>query len=139
MIKDLLDRLVATYPTEINAAADMVALAAPWLLIMAAIWLLAVVGDWLIEWNERRCAANAKQLRYRTADGKQIQREIDQLWQNAPNASGAFWEPWRDTVPPAENAPRHRVRAGSRNVVPFPSACAAQDPVIAQPIPERRR
>ena len=112
MIKDLLDRLVATSPTEINATADMVVLAAPWLLIMAAIWLLAVCGDWLIEWNERRCAANAKQLRYRTADGKQIQRETEQLWQR-----------WHETMPPVQDGLRkpNRTRAGPPTIVPFPS------------------
>lgn len=80
MIKDLFDRLVATYPTEIETAASMAMLAAPWLLAMAALWLVADAVEWLIDWNERRCTARAKRLRYRTASQKQFERDIQQLW-----------------------------------------------------------
>ena len=80
MIKTLIDRLVATYPTELSTFVDMVALVAPFLLICAGVWLLAVAGQWLIEWNEHRCTERAKRLRYRTASQRQMERDMQQLW-----------------------------------------------------------
>lgn len=128
MIKQYIDRLVTTYPTEIATAADMLALAAPVLLVGLAVWLLAVAGQWLIDWNERRCIARAKRLHYRTANARQIQRETEQLWYRTPGASASAWEPWHDTVPPVQDAPRaaSRVRAGPPQVVAFPSPDAQQ-------------
>lgn len=119
MIKTLIDRLVATYPTQIDTLANVLAQTAPVLLILAALWLLAECVEALIEWNERRCTARAKGLRYRSANDKRMDREIEQLWRRVPDASGALREPWRDTVPPAEPARHSTARAG--RVVPFPT------------------
>lgn len=80
MIKTLIDRLVATYPTELAAFVDMVKLAAPVILIALAVWQVANACEWLIEWNERRCIERAKRLRYRTASRRQMERDMQQLW-----------------------------------------------------------
>lgn len=117
MIKTLIDRLVGTYPTEIEAAADMIALAAPFLLLALAIWLLAHTGEWLIDWTERRRISKARSLRYRTVSARQLDRDMRQLWGRAHGPPPPPLEPWRDTMPPGQPA-RQKVRAGS--VVAFP-------------------
>lgn len=124
MIKPYIEHLVIAYPTEISAVQNAVDMLMPWAMICAGIWavwqLLCMFDRWL-ERSEARRIAKAREPQYRTADGEQIKRDVEQLWHHAPNASGAFWEPWRDTVPPAEPAPRHKVRAGAPTVVSFPS------------------
>lgn len=120
MISTFIDRLGAAYPGGLSTAAELAALAAPLLLFALGVWLAAGLGEWLIDWSERRRTERAKRLRYRTADARQIERDIDQLWRSMPpDASGASWEPWRDTMPPADAAPRRR--AGPPTVLQFPS------------------
>lgn len=124
MIKPYIEHLVIAYPTEISAVQNAVDMLMPWALICAGIWLVWQLLCWvdrLIDRSEAKRIAKAREPQYRTADGEQIKRDVEQLWHHAPNASGAFWEPWRDTVPPAEHVPRHRVRSGSPPVAPFPS------------------
>jgi hypothetical protein len=124
MIGRYIDHLVIGYPTEIAALQTTVDLVMPYALVAAglwAVWQLLLWIDRLIDRSEARRAARLREPKYRTADAAQMQRDIDKLWHHAPNASGAFWEPWRDTMPPAEPTPRHKVRAGQPTVVPFPS------------------
>ena len=124
MIGRYIDQLTAAYPAQITLVQNTVDLLMPYAMIGAGIWLVWQGLCWIDRWinrSEAKRIAKAREPKYRTADSDQMAREIEQLWQNAPNASGAFWEPWRDTVPPAEPAPRHKVRAGLQTVVPFPS------------------
>jgi len=136
MIGRDIDHLVIAYPTEIAALQTTVDLVMPYALVAAglwAVWQLLLWIDRLIDGSEARRAAQLREPKFRTADGKQIQRDIDQLWHHAPTASGAFWEPWRDTMPPAEHKQHPRKRAGAPTVVPFPSKDAQQQQRRRQP------
>ena len=71
-------------------------------LICAGVLLAAVVAQWIIDWLDRRDQARRNLLRYSTADARQIERDVEQLWRR-----------WHDTVPPPapDPRPRQRVRA----------------------------
>ena len=130
MIKNYLDTLAAAYPAQIVAVQNAVDLLMPYALIGAGIWGVWLLLLWIDRWidrSEERRTAQPRGPQYRTADARQMEREIEQLWHQAPNAGRAFWEPWHETMPPAEPAaPRHRLRAGAPTVVPFPSKDAQQ-------------
>jgi len=97
-IQTLIDSLVATWPSEIDALANAVALAAPMLVILFVLWLCAVGGQWLID---RYTASRPPSMRM--ADADQIERETQQLWQH-----------WHDTVSPDDERPR--LRAGTHQL-----------------------
>jgi len=125
MIGRYIDQLTVAYPAQITLMQNTVDLLMPYAMIGAGVWavwqLLRMFDRW-IDRSEARRLAKAREPQYRTADGEQIRRDIEQLWRSTPDASGASWEPWRDTIPPAQPTQRHRVRAGSPKVVAFPSA-----------------
>lgn len=123
MIKTLIDRLVATYPTEIEAAAHMFMLAVPWLLIMAALWLVADAVEWLIDWNERRCTERDQRLRYRTASEQQLDRDMQQLWRRANSSADAL--PEADPLPYQANTIRAAwLRKHPKEPLPAPESVA---------------
>lgn len=113
MIGRYIDHLVIAYPTEIAALQTTVELVMPYALLAAglwAVWQLLLWIDRLIDRSEERHLARLREPKYRTADGKQIQRDVEHIW-----------APWSDTIPPAEHAQHPRKRAGPPTVVPFPS------------------
>lgn len=107
MIKDLIDRLVATWPTTIETLALAVQMAVPWLLFFGGLWFAARGGQALIDrWTVPKRRPHAM----RTADQRIMDRDVEQLWRRFP-----------DTIPPAA-ATLPRVQAGqanTSNVRPF--------------------
>jgi hypothetical protein len=113
MIGRYIDHLAIGYPTEIAALQATVDLVMPYALVAAglwAVWQLLLWIDRLIDRSEARRTAQLREPKYRTADGKQIQRDIEHIW-----------APWHDTMPPSQAAPRERRRAGPPTVLQFPS------------------
>lgn len=103
MIKALIERLVATWPNEIEALTWAVQMGLPWLLFFGGLWYAARGGQWLID----RYTV-PKRPPMRTADQRKMEREVEQLWRRFP-----------DTMPPAAPTPLPRVRAGQPKVTPF--------------------
>jgi hypothetical protein len=113
MIKELIERLVATWPNEIEALAWAVQMALPWVLLFGGLWYTARGGQWLID---RYTVPKRPGSTMRTASARQMEREVEQLWRRFP-----------DTIQPAPTA-LPRVRDGKRKATPF-----------AEPANDRRR
>ena len=100
--------LYARWPELADALLQGAILVLPVALIVAGVWAMARLGQRLIDHLEPGNATAPM----RTADARQIERDVERLQQ--------AWQPWHDTVPPAEQ-PRPHVRSGAAQVLPFPS------------------
>lgn len=97
MIKTLIDNLVHTWPTEIETVARALQLATPVLVICLAVWLCAKAGQWLID---RYTMPSPPTMR--TADARQIERDVEQLWKRRPG----FENTYPTDTPPANPFPQ---------------------------------
>ena len=123
MIGRYIDQLTAAYPAQITLMQNTVDLLMPYAMIGAGIWLVWQGLCWIDRWIDRSEARRVARMRepdYRTANANQFLRDLDKCLID-PYTETGFWEPWRDTMPPAEHKQHPRKRAGPPTVVPFPS------------------
>lgn len=128
MIDQYIERLVATYPAQIAALENAVDALMPFailMLIFGFVWRAMLAFDRWLDRSEAKRLAQAREPHYRTADGEQIRRETESIWQ-----------PWHETMPPEIAAPKepNRLRAGPAKVLDFPSpASTFQQPRRSRP------
>jgi len=99
MIAEPIIELLSYWPEFAGALLQGALLTLPVIAVMLAVWVIAWLGERAIDWLDRR----DQHTRMRTADPRQIERDVERIWQEC-DASTLHVAP-----PPA----RPHVKAGS--------------------------